>query len=148
MEQQSAAQESGRSALLQEARKLARQLRACSEESVPQLNALNSDEILARVDLFADLGGQLQLLFSRIESMDTRDEPLAETVECRVLRQEIRTDLDAAAGFTAPCRAALEREMSSIKQELMLTQRKRQISAYIGLPMMGEEDGMSFDRRN
>lgn len=147
MEQQSVAHGSGRSALLQEARQLARKLRACSEESVPQFSALDSDEILARVDLFADLGGQLQSLFSQIESMDTQNEPLSETVECRALRQEIRTDLDAAACFTAPCRAALEREMSSIKKELLLTQRKRQLSAYLGLPMMGEEEGLAYDRR-
>lgn len=147
MEQQSVAHGSGRSALLHEARQLARELRTYTEESVPRLNALDPDEILARVNLYADMGGQLQLLFTKIEAMDTRNEPLAETVECRALRQEIRKDLDAASCFTEPCRAALEREMASIKKELLLTQRKRQLSAYLGLPLMGEEEGLAYDRR-
>lgn len=133
--------------LLREARKIARALRSLAEDSTPRLDTLDADEILEKVDCFADLGGQLQALFTHIETMDTNGETPAEIAECRELRREIHTDLDAANIFIAPCRAALERQINSIKSELLLTQRKRQISAYIRLPLLGEDEDSTFDRR-
>lgn len=133
--------------LLIEARKVAKALRSMVEDATPRLDTLDADRILEKIDCFADLGGQLQALFTRIEAMDTDSETLAETAECRELRREIRTDLDAASIFIVPCRAALERQIDNIKSELLLTQRKRQISAYIRLPLLGEDENSTFDRR-
>lgn len=136
-----------RTKLLREARGIAKSLRSCAEDTVPRLSTLNTDDLLAKIDYFADLGGQLQSLFTHIETMDTSDETLAETIECRELRREIRTDLDAAGVFIIPCRSALERQINDVKNELLLTQRKRQISAYIRLPLLGEDENSNFDRR-
>lgn len=148
MELQSEGCSGGRSKLLHEARKIAKALRACAEEAIPRLDISDTDEILAQIDLYADLGEHLQSLFTQIETMDTREESLAETAECRELRREIRMDLDAAGAFVAPCRVALARQMDMVKQDLLLTQRRRQISAYIHLPLPGDGEGIAFDRRN
>ena len=148
MELQSEVRSGGRPELLHEARKIARDLRACAEEAIPRLDTSDADEILAQIDLYADLGGHLQSLFTRIETMDTSGESLAEAEECRELRREIRVDLDAAGAFVAPCRAALTRQMDAVKKELLLTQRRRQISAYIRIPLSGDGEGAAFDRRD
>jgi hypothetical protein len=128
--------------LYQQAAEIAATIRAYAEKMTPQLSTLDSAALIDCIDQYSGLIDQLHELECSLAAA-----PAAPDEACSRLRKKIREDLDAAAAFDTPCRTAITRQISDAKEDLMLSQKKKQISAYLHSPTLGEQAATHFDKR-
>ena len=136
--------DSRRLLLYREASQLSSSLQELTVEMLPKLSQLDDAVLLDVSNQYADTLLHLHDLSEQIERTPGM---VSDHAACETLRKEIRTALDAAAALMVPCRTALQQRGAEAKRDLLLTQKKRQISAYMRSPTHPQDDGNFFDRR-
>lgn len=135
-----------RLALYREAARLSGALRTYSAASLPELNKIDAQELAECVEKYCGALEKLRGISFQIDRQDQCAESPETRAECETLRCSIRADLDDVSAFVEPCRRALQRRLSASQKDLLLVQKKKQLSAYLRSPLIGQ-DATHYDRR-
>jgi hypothetical protein len=136
---------SGRLALYREASRLSQALRADSAAALSKLDTFGAQELSDCVNWYCGALDQLNALSRQVDEADRGSETSEIAADCESLRDSIREDLKAAAAFVAPCRAALQRQLSAAREGILMTQERKKLSAYLRSPLIGQ-DVTHYDR--
>ena len=140
MADNSSPEQQSRLALYQEARRLSGALKEYSVYARSEFDAFSVQNLLDCVDKYCGALEKLNVLSHQIDRVDTSLESIETRTACEEQRCSIRADLDAAsAAFVEPCREALQQRLSASKNDLLLTQKKKKLAAYIRSPLVGQE---------
>lgn len=138
---------SGPLLLYREASRISNALRDFCEEMRPQLSSMEEEDLSDCATRYTDALIQLGQLSDQITELNRSDLSSQDRIEQEALRQSIRSDLNGVAEMEQPLRAALESKRDEFQTFLVQIQKKRKLSAYLKVPLIGQ-DRNHYDRRD